>query len=129
MTDKIQKINFPQVIAMHVQKPKENQTILPFGTPNQDVIDTIVNAALKGVVKKDGSWHINPGFIIEKPQIGVYKIYHNLGYKNTSLSVTILVSPGTINVLEHAPTYFIVETSIDKVPTDLDFAFTLIKVI
>lgn len=104
----------------------------------QELTNQILREAYKGVVTKEGQWArdkfnniLSPGpdWKIEKQDIGKYKISHSIGYKNTSLSVSLLQSPGSFNILEHHPEYFVIESTLDKIPTDMPFAFSLIKVI
>ena len=126
MTEKV-LMNFSNVIT--VELPKD-QKVTPFVNVDPRVIQQVLDLSFRGVTHRDGSWRINPqDWKIEKPSIGVYKITHNLGYDNCSLSVSLLVSPGSFTIKEHTPTYFIVETLLDKIPTDLDFSFSLSRVI
>lgn len=121
-------MSFPHVITVELPKDKK---VAPFaGLIPQKVVQGAIELNYKGVTHRDGSWRIDPGgWKIEKLNIGEYKITHSLGYDNTSLSVSLLVQPGSFTVKEHTPMYFVVETTLDQKPTDLDFSFTLSKVI
>ena len=99
---------------------------------NPKLVAQLTNASSAGEVHKDGKvWTKNPGgeWPIEKLETGTYKVTHNWGYFNTSLSVQIGLSRGTAKVVENSPTYFVVETYVDGFLTDAPFAFTLTKVI
>ena len=121
-------MSFPSVITVELP---ENKKVSPFAGPlPPTLVKKVVELAYRGVTHRDGSWRVNPAeWKIHKIEVGNYKIIHNLGYDNTSLSVSLLVQPGSFRVLEHTPTYFTVETTLDRVPTDLDFSFSLTKVI
>ena len=124
MTEKI-KMEFPRIISVEIPSRAEN----PFKAIDQSIAGKVHNAAAKGVVRKDGTWTVDPGFKLEKLDIGKYKVTHNWGRKNTSINVTLVEFPGSIFVSDHNPMFFIVETLVDKVPTDKEFAFTLVMVV
>lgn len=103
-----------------------------------ELVKKITSENFKGVVDKDGKWGatlqgqiLSPGggWDITKSVDGRYKVTHMQGYYNISLSVSALQSPGTIQVIENHPTYFIVQTSINGKPYDMPFAFTLTRVV
>lgn len=105
------KIIFPHVFAKHANSNNEKAL------------------SSRGVLGKDGKWIVDCGFLVDKLDIGTYRITHGWGYQNTSLNVSILESPGTAKILEHHTNYFVVQTLVDKVPTDKEFVFVLVKVI
>lgn len=121
-------MNFPDVITVELPKDK---LVAPFaGLIDQKIIKEVLSLTYRGVTHRDGSWRINPGeWKVEKLGIGKYKVTHNLGYTNTSLGISLLVQPGTFKVIEHGLISFTIETLLDRVPTDLDFSFTLTRVI
>ena len=121
-------MSFPHLITVELP---ENKKVVPFaGVLPPVLVKKVEELAFRGVTHRDGTWRINPNeWKIEKLGIGEYKIIHNLGYENLSLSISLLVQPGSFLVKEHTPTYFVVETVLDTIPTDLDFSFTLARVI
>jgi len=123
---KLREINIPQVMSTELPEGKK---VTPFGGVTRAMVDKVNDASYKGAVSHDGKWLINSGFLLDKLDIGKYKITHGLGYKNTCLSVSILEPPGTINILENHTHYFVVETLVDRVSTDRDFSFCLTVVI
>lgn len=122
----IVRMPFPDVMAIELPKEK---LVTPFIGVSSKVVNTIRQASYKGVVDKDGNWLVDPGFKCEKLEVGKYRVTHTFGYTTTSLSVTLLRPPGTLHILENHPEWFVIETLIDKVPTDKEFAFTLTMVI
>ena len=121
-------MSFPKLIV--VELPKEKK-VTPFaGLIPEKTIQKVLELNHNGVVHREKDFRINPGeWKTEKLGVGVYKIVHNLGYDNLCLSISLLVQPGSFKITENTPTYFAVETSLDQVPTDLDFSFSLAKVI
>lgn len=115
----------PQVISVeHKKTDKVPSVSVP------QVVNALHQIALKGVVAKEGKFLIDPGgFVIEHKNPGEYKIIHNLGYTNVSLSPSIVEGPGTLVIKEHHPMYFVVEISIGQIPTNKDWCFTLMKTI
>lgn len=117
------EVEFPHIISAELPKGKK-LSVLP------EVAKKLHQISMKGHVSADGKWVTDPGgFFIVKEKIGVYKIIHNLGYANTSLSVSLVTPPGTLVVKEHSPTQFVVECSLDKKSTDMEWVFTLLRVI
>ena len=121
-------MSFPNLIT--VELPKD-RLVTPFaGLIPQQIVKEVLDLTYRGVTHRDGSWRINPAeWKINKLGVGEYQIIHMLGYDNTSLSVSLLVQPGSFRIVEHGLLSFTVETLLDKVPTDLDFSFTLARVI
>lgn len=118
---------FPNVLSVeHKSLPDKKSSV---SVPQiAQISKAIFNIALKGVVSKEGKWLIDPGgFVIEHKDLGEYKIIHNLGYTNVSLSPSILEGPGTLVIKEHHPMYFVIEISLDKQPIDKDWCFTLMR--
>jgi len=101
------------------------------------LLQKAVSESFQGVVDASGMWgkninggELSPGpWTIFKQDVGVYKVIHNQGYMNISLSVSPIVNPCTIQVSENSPNYFVVNTSVEGKPVDLPFAFTMIKVV
>lgn len=122
---------FPHVISFeHRPKQKENTiSVQQVADAIHEIsLDAIHEISLKGVVSKDGKFLFDPGGMnIEHSSIGVYKITHNLGYTNTSISVSIMEPPGSLLLKEHHPNYFIVEAYLDAQLTDMDWCFTLMR--
>lgn len=115
---------FPNVVSFEHKPITDKKPSV--SVPN--IAKAVFNIALKGVVSKEGKWLIDPGgFVIEHKNPGVYKIIHNLGYTNVSLSPSILEGPGTLIVKEHHPKYFVIELSLDGQPIDKDWCFTLMR--
>lgn len=110
------KMSFPHVFSAHVKEDGKE-------------VDTIDNISIRGVLGADGKWLISCGFLADKLDVGKYRVSHGWGYENTSISITILIPPGTIEILEHHPNYFVVQTKENGEPKDKDFAFTMVKVI
>jgi hypothetical protein len=122
------KAEFPHVIV--VESLSEQGRANLAGNPK--LAAQVANLAATGEVHKEGkTWVKNPGgeWPIEKLSIGKYRVTHNWGYFNLSLSVQIAMSRGTVKILENAPLYFVVETYVDGALTDAPFVFTLTKVI
>lgn len=121
--------NFPRTVS--VELPKDKLTS-PFAAniPVQ-ILNSVLNMALKGAVNKDGVWTIKPapGWLVEKLSLGVYKVHHNIGHASTTLSITLDTSPGSFEVLEHHKDYFIIAVKVDREPTDVGFIFSLSPVI
>lgn len=116
-------IDLPRVMSV-----EHDKGVTPFVGVNPKVAEQIHNFALRGVVTKEGKFHIDPGGMkIEKTQPGLYKVIHSLGYFNTSINVSIIDPPGGAKIVEHHPMYFIVETSQDGEPVDKDWMFSLMK--
>lgn len=113
----------PHVIAFeHRAQKKQINISVP------EIAKFVHEISLKGVISKEGKFLMDPGgMVIEHPSEGVYKIIHNLGYTNTSLSLSILEAPGGVQLKEHHPMYFIVEAQEDGKPKDKDWCFTLMK--
>lgn len=122
----IVKMEFPNLVVVENLQDKGRANL----ANHQELVKQITDQAARGVVTKEGTWAQSPGpWEIQKIDQGSYKIIHNWGYFNISLSVTLIQSPGSIKVIENHPTYFVVETYLDAKLTDMPFAFTLIKVI
>lgn len=128
------ELEFPNVIVIENLQQKGSLNL----KHNKELVKKITSEAFKGVVDKDGEWGrtiqgqiLSPGggWNITKLDIGKYKVTHVQGYQNISLSVTPLQSPCTLEVIENHPSYFVVHTSIEGIPYDMPFAFTLIRVI
>lgn len=121
------KADFPHVIVVENLSEKGRANL----TSNPKLAAQVASLASTGEVHKDGKWVKSPSgeWPIQKLSIGKYKITHNWGYYNTSLSVQIGMSRGTVKMIENAPSYFVVETYVDSVLTDAPFVFTLTKVI
>jgi hypothetical protein len=114
----------PHVISFEHKPKKEVSVSVP------QVAEFVHSIALKGVISKEGKFLLDPGgMVIEHHSEGVYKITHNLGYANTSLSVSILEPPGGVVVKSHHPMYFEVEVQEDAKPKDKDWCFTLMRTI
>jgi hypothetical protein len=128
------QIEFPKVLSVEQLSEKGAFNL----KHNEQLVQQILRESLNGVITKDGKWAVDTQgkllspdttWGIEHKEIGKYKIIHRIGYKNTSLSVSTLDGHGSINVLEHHPEWFIIETIVNKVHTDMSFMFSLIKVI
>jgi len=128
------ELEFPNLLVVEnlLEKGRKNLRA------NPELVKKVQSEAFQGVVDKNGEWGVTTqgqilspggGWAISKLGIGVYKVTHVQGYYNISLSVSILQSPGTVEVLENHPDYFTVKTSIEGTPYDMPFAFTLIRVI
>lgn len=120
------KMEFPHVIVVENLEDKGRINL----ATNKELVKNIEQQAARGVVTKEGTWAISPGpWEVQKLSQGSYKVTHNWGYFNVSLSLTLLQQPGTIKATENHPTYFTVETYLEGELTDMPFAFTLVKVI
>lgn len=122
------KMRYPEIVASHLPKDKK---VEPFGKITKEKTKTILSQNYRGVTHKDGGFRVNPGglFKNEKLSTGVYKVLHQIGYLNISLSVSLLVQPGSFQIKENSPDYFVVETYQDGKLEDLDFTFTLAKIL
>lgn len=112
-------LNFPKVITVELEDNSLNSPII-----SAPIALKILNETFKGVVSKDAKWLVpnNYSWMLEKLEDNLIKVTHNLGYANTSLSVSILTSPGSFSIKEHTPSYFVINTNVD-------FAFSLVKVV
>lgn len=127
------QFEFPHVISIEQLKDNGRSNL----ATNKKLVEKILSEAYRGVVTKEGEWAkdtrnnvLSPGpWQAEKQETGKYKIVHSLGHKNTSLSVSLLQSPGSFKIMEHHPMYFTLETYLDSKLTDMPFMFTLIRVI
>lgn len=115
-------VDFPNVFVKEIKDKNRTNT-------DKAEAHKALSQAYKGVCDKDGNLKVNPGFIIQKLDVGKYKITHNIGYEHLSLSVSLLEGPGTAQASTHDSKYFIVETSENGKPTDKGFSFTLIKAV
>ena len=108
-----------------------NNKVTPFGgKKSSEVINKILNQNFKGTVKNNSLIEsTSPLFVIEKLNIGLYKIIHNIGYENLTLSIALLAQPGSFEIKEHSPVSFTIQTVLDKVNKDLDFMFSITRVI
>jgi hypothetical protein len=127
-------LEFPKVIVIENLKEQGAKNL----ATNQELVNKITSEAFNGVVTLDGKWGMTTngqlmcpggGWDIVKLGVGQYKVVHMQGYMNISLSVTPLQSPCTIEIKENHPSYFVVHTSVNGIPYDMPFAFTLVKVI
>jgi len=125
---------FPKVIVIENLKEQGAKNL----ATNQALVDKITSEAFNGVVTLDGKWAITTdgkvmcpggGWDIVKLGVGQYKVVHMQGYMNISLSLSPLQSPCTLQAKENHPNYFVVYTSVNGIPYDMPFAFTLVKVI
>lgn len=121
--------DFPKIILVELPKDK---LVTPFGkkiTPK--TLQTILDNTMRGIVNKDGTWRQKPDetWKISREGEGLYMVVHTLGYKNTSLSISLLEQPGSFKVIEHSPTLFVVETTLNQKRKDFDFSFSLIRAI
>lgn len=120
------KMEFPHVIVVESLQDRGRENL----SSNEKLVKQITDQAARGVVNKNGTWAQSPGpWTIQKLYEGNYKIIHNWGYFNISLSVTLIQPIGTFKIIENHPFYFIVNTYLNNKLTDMPFAFTLIKVI
>ena len=117
---------FPNVIAVEQLSERGRANL----ASNPKLVKQVLNHAVKGAINHEGKWDQNPGgpWPIEKLRTGTYKVSHNWGYYNLSLSVS-MVDAGSVKIVECASTYFIVETYTNGRLTDAPFMFTLTKVI
>lgn len=123
------KITFPKVIAVELP---ESHLVDPFsGHINPATLDQFLKSNYYGVVSAKGKWKIEAaaGWTVERPEVGTYKVTHSLGYSNLSLHVSLLEQPGSMSVVFHTPTFFMVETHRDREPTNLDWMFSLTRVV
>lgn len=115
---------FPHVVSFEHKQPTDKKPSVSV----PQVVKAVHTIALKGVVSKEGKWLVDPGgFVIEHKNPGEYKIIHNLGYTNVSLSPSILEGPGTLVIKEHHPKHFVINLSLDGQPIDKDWCFTLMR--
>jgi hypothetical protein len=94
-------------------------------------LDDSGQTSFKGVAGKSGTWLVEPaaGWTIERLDVGLYKVGHTLGWTNTSVSVSLLVQPGSIQIIEHHPLYLVVQCSVEHMSVDLDFALVISRVL
>ncbi len=126
MINKVIDLDFPKVMSFEVPKDVKG---VPFAGVTTEIVQRVHESSYRGIVSKEGVWIVNPGFTLEKKDIGKYKIIHNIGYNSSSLSLSSLEPIGVVRALEHHPQWFVVETLIDNVPADKAFSFTLTMVI
>jgi hypothetical protein len=100
------------------------------GKKSPEIIAQVLESNFKGtVIDNNLIESTSPIYKLEKSNIGLYKVIHNIGYTNTSLSVSLLVQPGSFEIKEHSPVSFTLQTTLDGKPKDLDFMFTISRVI
>lgn len=124
-------VEFPKSIS--VELPTD-RLVTPFsGDLPADKIQVFLESSYRGAINKNGTWYIEPaaGWKVDLVGLGgaTYKVLHNLGWTNLSLSVSLTEAPGSFNIISHSPTEFIVETVEDGIPTPRDWVFTLTRVI
>lgn len=121
-------MDHPKVISMNVSD--KSILLTDKSKSSVKIINKLLNENFKGTVI-DNVFVLKPSehWILEKLSTGVYKITHNIGYLNTSLSVSLLFSPGSFEIKEHSPVYFIIQTTLNQKPKDFDFMFTLSRVV
>lgn len=122
-------LEYPKVISMEYSESDLHPPFARSISPQQT--QELLNSSHRGVTHRDGKWRIQPSpdWKIEKQAVGLYRIDHDLEEPNTSLSVSLLVQPGSFEIKVHSPYYFVVQTTLDGQPKDLDFSFSLFKVI
>ena len=120
-------IDHPKVISIALPDHKQ----IPFaGKSSVKIINKILSENFKGTVKDNQLVDIvHPLWVLQKLGEGHYKIIHNLGLTNISLSISLLEQPGSFELKEHSPTCFQVVTMLDKTSKDLDFMFSITRVI
>lgn len=122
-------IDFPKSISVNLPVDK---MVTPFAAKiPENTLNGILNLSFKGLVNADGTFNQKPGigWVSQKTGTGTYKIIHNVGKLNTTLSVFLLAQPGSFQVQEHHKDYFVVATLLDKQATDLPVGFVLSPVI
>lgn len=117
----------PKVISTELPDNK----VTPFaGKKSVQIINKILDENFKGTVRDNTLIEsTSPLWKLEKLGDGLYKVIHNIGYASLTLSVTLLEQPGSFEIKEHSPVSFTLQTVLDGVPTDLDFMFSITRVI
>jgi len=123
---------FPNVMSIN-KLSEEGRAKLATNVP---LVRQALNLSYNGVVTEKGEWAVDtkgkilfPGAWKVTKYKNTYKVEHNLGYTDTSLSVSLLQSPGSFKILEHHPRYFVIETILNGKLTDMAFMFTLNRII
>jgi len=118
-------IRLPQVIATVI---RPDQVPFAGAADNPDIIKQIISLNVSGAVVNDQLVQ-GPAYQLEKLGVGVYKVTHNLGTDGLCLSIGPLQPICSLLIRENHTHYFVVEVSVDGVPTDMGFVYTLARVI
>lgn len=118
-------LSVPKIIATTVTPDQ-----IPFAgaAANPDIIKQLVGLNVSGAVI-NGQLVQGPAYQLENPSLGVYKVIHGLGFTDLCISIGAMQQPCTLMIKECAPTYFVVEATLDGDPVDMGFFFTLSRVI
>jgi len=117
-------LTWPKVVGMEV-----TQHSAP--TPDATAVTDALNAAYRGAVSHDGKWTLEAaaGWTVSRIATGHYKVVHNLGNTQLLLHISLLVQPGSFHVTSHTPVDFEVQTTLNSIPTDFDWMFSIAKVV
>lgn len=107
-----------------------DRLITPFaGVISPALMQQYMQTCYVGAVFANGTWEQEAaaGWTVAKTGVGVYTVTHQLGYSNLSLSVS--ADNAMIAVISHSPTAFSVQLSKNGSSADMDWVFTVARVI